>query len=125
MEVEVCGAVLGVPALGHYRRLRDAARAVFSPLLPYHQSSSLSNLYEWLVATSIWPPLYVPRFFLVFSWRKSLRGSRQDQGTRSGRAEQRREQTKEQTKRCTGRSALLAPHPALTCPARRPALAAP
>ena len=40
-----------------------------------HSSSELSNLIEW-VCRSICPPLYVPRFFLVFSCRKPLQEDR-------------------------------------------------
>lgn len=40
-------------------------------LQPLH-SSSLSNLKELMAPGSIAPPLYVPRFFFVFSCRKSL-----------------------------------------------------
>lgn len=38
-------------------------------------SSSLSNLIEKVAPGSMLPPRYEPRFFLVFSWRKSLRGA--------------------------------------------------
>ena len=43
--------------------------------LSSHSSSELSNLIEW-VCRSICPPLYVPRFFLVFSCQKPLQQDR-------------------------------------------------
>ena len=39
---------------------------------PLTHSSSLSGkVVEWTALMSMVPPQYVPRFFLVFSWRKS------------------------------------------------------